>query len=58
MVLASLLASEELAPLIMPAEVWAGVFALGFVLLAVAALANRDVAKRNERRESAGADHH
>lgn len=47
-------ATEELAPLIFPAIVWAGFFAAGFVALAVVVLANRDVAHRNPRR---GTDH-
>ena len=45
-------ASEELAPLLFPAIVWAGIFALGFIALAVFVLANRDVAHRNPRRDS------
>ena len=51
-------ASEELAPLIFPAIVWAGIFALGFIALAVVVLANRDVAHRNPRRGSSEASHH
>lgn len=47
-----ILASEELAPLVFPAIVWAGIFALGFVALAIVVLANRDVAHRNPRRGS------
>ncbi len=58
MVLAQILASEELAPLVMPAWAWAATFAAGFALLALAALANREVSKRNPRNSSAGHDHH
>lgn len=47
-----IIASEELAPLLFPTYVWAGIFALGFILLAVVVLANRDVAHRNPRRDS------
>lgn len=50
-------ASEELAPLLFPPIVWAGFFALGFILLAVAVLANRDVAHRNRRRGNTDAHH-
>jgi hypothetical protein len=50
-------ASEELAPLLFPPIVWAGFFALGFILLAVAVLANRDVAHRNPRRGNSDAHH-
>ena len=46
-----ILASEELAPLVFPAIVWAGIFALGFIALAVVVLANRDVVHRNPRRD-------
>ena len=45
-------ASEELAPLVFPPLVWAGIFALGFILLAVVVLANRDVVHRNPRRDN------
>lgn len=58
MVIAQILASEELAPLVMPAWAWAATFAAGFVVLALAAVANREVAKRNPRNSSAGHDHH
>jgi hypothetical protein len=51
-------ASEELAPLTFPAIVWAGIFALGFIALAVVVLANRDVAERNRRRGSSESSHH
>ncbi len=51
-------ASEELAPLIFPAIVWAGIFAAGFIVLAVIVLANRDVAHRNRRRGSSNSGHH
>lgn len=50
-------ASEELATLPFPPIVWAGIFALGFILLAVAVLANRDVAHRNRRRGNSDAHH-
>ena len=48
----AIMASEELAPLIFPAIVWAGIFALGFIVLAVVVLANRDVVHRNPRRDN------
>ena len=51
-------ATEELAPLVFPAIVWAGIFAAGFIVLAVVVLANRDVAHRNPRRGSSGSSHH
>lgn len=51
-------ASEELAPLVFPPLVWAGIFTLGFVLLAVVVLANRDVAHRNPRRNDDHSAHH
>lgn len=51
-------ASEELAPLVFPAIVWAGIFAAGFIALAVVVLANRDVAHRNPRRDNGDASHH
>jgi hypothetical protein len=50
-------ATEELAPLVFPAIVWAGIFALGFIALAVVVLANRDVAHRNPRRGSSESSH-
>lgn len=50
-------ATEELAPLVFPPLVWAGIFALGFIALAVAVFANRDVAHRNPRRGSGDAHH-
>lgn len=51
-------ASEELAPLFFPPLVWAGIFALGFVALAVVVLANRDVVHRNPRRNDDHSAHH
>ena len=51
-------ATEELAPLVFPAIVWAGIFAAGFIALAVVVLAFRDVAHRNPRRGSHDAGHH
>jgi hypothetical protein len=51
-------ATEELAPLFFPPAVWAGIFALGFIALAVVVLANRDVAHRNARRDTDHNAHH
>jgi hypothetical protein len=51
-------ATEELAPLVFPAIVWAGIFAAGFIVLAVVVLANRDVAHRNPRRGSSESSQH
>ncbi len=50
-------ASEELATLLFPPIVWAGIFALGFILLAVAVVANRDVAHRTPRRGNSDTHH-
>jgi hypothetical protein len=50
-------ASEELATLPFPPIVWAGFFALGFIILAVAVVANRDVAHRNPRRGNSDTHH-
>jgi hypothetical protein len=51
-------ATEELAPLVFPPLVWAGIFAGGFILLAIVVLANRDVAHRNPRRGNNDPGHH
>ncbi|MEY4313261.1 MAG: hypothetical protein RLZZ319_770, partial [Actinomycetota bacterium] len=37
---------------VFPPIVWAGIFALGFIALAVVVIANRDVAHRNPHRSS------
>ena len=51
-------AAEELAPLFFPPIVWAGIFAGGFIALAVVVLANRDLAHRNPRRGNDHDAHH
>jgi hypothetical protein len=52
-----IIASEELAPLIAPPFVIAGVAALGFLMMGLITFAYRDVANRHAHKRSPGAGH-
>ncbi|UYN84602.1 MAG: hypothetical protein KIT89_05360 [Microcella sp.] len=49
-----LASEEELAPLVAPAEVIAGVAALVFIMMGLVTFAYRDVANRHSHKKSSG----